>query len=214
MMTSAKDFTDASPYSTQMVYTQSVQRTFGILAPKLWYCWGFFRKLTNSRISTLASSQPATSLNRTPVLSFTILALDSLMLKGFPGPLPPRPPNSGPRRVANITNASSAKEGRTLKRSLLREEEILVSGAANANDTGCCGGDVSCRLQMHFSPIALSAVVNGNPLCRVQTHLSLGHLKVVFKWINTSDVEPQIVLKHTDTTMSLCLSHSNHQRYW
>ena len=34
----------------------------GILAPRSTYCWGFFRKLTNSMISTLASSHPATSL--------------------------------------------------------------------------------------------------------------------------------------------------------
>lgn len=101
--------------------TTSLQLTFGILAPRLWYCWGFFKKLTNSRISTLASSQPATSAKRTPVLSFTILAFDWLMLKGLPGPLPPPPPNSAPRRVANITNASSAKEGRTLNRILLRK---------------------------------------------------------------------------------------------
>lgn len=35
---------------------------FGIFAPKSIYCWGFFRKFTNSMISILASSQPATSL--------------------------------------------------------------------------------------------------------------------------------------------------------
>lgn len=36
---------------------------FGILAPRLIYCWGFFKKFTNSIISIFASSQPATSLN-------------------------------------------------------------------------------------------------------------------------------------------------------
>lgn len=34
----------------------------GILAPRAKYWFGFLRKLTNSIISTLASSQPATSL--------------------------------------------------------------------------------------------------------------------------------------------------------
>ena len=41
-----------------------VRLTLGILAPRSIYCFGFLRKLTNSRISTLASSQPATSLER------------------------------------------------------------------------------------------------------------------------------------------------------
>ena len=36
----------------------------GILAPRSKYCWGFLRKLTNSMISILASSQPATSWNK------------------------------------------------------------------------------------------------------------------------------------------------------
>ena len=34
----------------------------GIFAPRFTYCVGFFRKLTNSMISILASSHPATSL--------------------------------------------------------------------------------------------------------------------------------------------------------
>ena len=37
--------------------------TLGILAPRSWYCCGFFRKFTNSIISSLASSHPATSLS-------------------------------------------------------------------------------------------------------------------------------------------------------
>lgn len=98
----------------------SYWRTFGILAPRLWYCWGFFKKLTNSRISTLASSQPATSLNRTPVLFFIILALDSLMLKGFLDPLPRGPPINGPRRVASMINPTSINMGRMLKKRVLR----------------------------------------------------------------------------------------------
>ena len=36
--------------------------TLGIFAPSSKYWLGFLRKLTNSIISTLASSQPATSL--------------------------------------------------------------------------------------------------------------------------------------------------------
>ena len=38
--------------------------TFGILAPNSTYFCGCFRKVTNSMISCLASSQPATSLQR------------------------------------------------------------------------------------------------------------------------------------------------------
>ena len=37
---------------------------FGIFAPSSSYCAGFLRKLTNSMISSFASSQPATSLPR------------------------------------------------------------------------------------------------------------------------------------------------------
>ena len=37
--------------------------TLGILAPRSWYCFGFLRKFTNSIISSLASSHPATSLH-------------------------------------------------------------------------------------------------------------------------------------------------------
>lgn len=95
------------------------RHTFGILAPRSWYFQGFFKKLTNSRISCLASSQPATSWNRTLILSFTILALDSLMLKGYPRPRPPRPPTIGPCRMAKIKNPTSSKLGTMLKRSVL-----------------------------------------------------------------------------------------------
>ena len=38
--------------------------TFGILAPSSMYFWGFFKKFTNSIISVLASSHPATSLQQ------------------------------------------------------------------------------------------------------------------------------------------------------
>lgn len=98
---------------------RKIWHTFGILAPRSWYCRGFFKKLTNSKISTLASSQPATSLNRTPMLPFIILALDSLMLNGFPRPLPPRPPPIGPCRVAKSKNPTSSKVGRIVRRSVL-----------------------------------------------------------------------------------------------
>lgn len=56
-------------------------RTLGILAPSSWYCLGFFRNWTNSKISSLASSQPATSFSLTLMPSLTILALDSVILK-------------------------------------------------------------------------------------------------------------------------------------
>lgn len=56
--------------------------------------------------------------------------------------------------------------------------------------------------QVNFSPVTFAAVVNRHPLCGLQTHLSLGHLKVVFKWVNAPNVEPQIALKHGDTTYS------------
>lgn len=177
-------------------------RTFGILAPRLWYCWGFFKKLTNSRISTLASSQPATSLNRTPVLFFTILALDSLMLKGFPEPLPPRPPINGPRRMVSMINPTSTNVGRMLKKRVLwGKKKCQPSTRVNPKLHLPLRYETS-RYRVNFSPVTFAAVVNRHPLCGLQTHLSLGHLKVVFKWVNAANVEPQIALKHGDTTYS------------
>lgn len=97
--------------------------TLGILAPRFWYCSGFFRKLTNSRISSLASSQPATSLNFTSMLSFIILAVDSLMLKG--PPLPPPPPPIGPRRSVTSRKPMSSRVGTMLSRKELRTQNVL-----------------------------------------------------------------------------------------
>mmetsp|Transcript_27205 Transcript_27205/g.59430 ORF Transcript_27205/g.59430 Transcript_27205/m.59430 type:complete len:237 (-) Transcript_27205:800-1510(-) len=78
----------------------------GILAPRSRYLLGCFRKSTNSMISILASSQPATSLN--VIFSFAalsrVLTLARTMPKKPPGPppllpflppipmRPPRPP--------------------------------------------------------------------------------------------------------------------------
>ena len=70
----------------------------GILAPSSMYCCGFFKKLTNSIISILASSQPATSLKATLIsLALTSFAvvLATLPMPNIPPPppgLPPRPP--------------------------------------------------------------------------------------------------------------------------
>uniref|UniRef100_A0A2M4AT04 Uncharacterized protein n=2 Tax=Anopheles triannulatus TaxID=58253 RepID=A0A2M4AT04_9DIPT len=66
----------------------------GILAPRSIYCWGFFRKFTNSIISILASSQPATSLNPTLIsLALINLAVDCITPPNRPPPRrPPRPP--------------------------------------------------------------------------------------------------------------------------
>ena len=64
----------------------NLQQTFGILAPRSRYCLGFLRKLTNSIISILASSQPATSLNRTTMLSSLLICLARLF------PIPKMPP--------------------------------------------------------------------------------------------------------------------------
>uniref|UniRef100_A0A182N998 Uncharacterized protein n=1 Tax=Anopheles dirus TaxID=7168 RepID=A0A182N998_9DIPT len=87
----------------------------GIFAPRSMYCWGFFRKLTNSMISILASSQPATSLRKCnryyiyrplvtyhhttylkpTLISFALisLAVDCITPPNRPPPRrPPRPP--------------------------------------------------------------------------------------------------------------------------
>ena len=80
---------------------------FGILAPNSKYCWGFFKKLTNSIISILASSQPATSLKVTLMsLAFTIFAVEFPKPNMPPGPpRPPRPP--GPRKFKNSSHLAT-----------------------------------------------------------------------------------------------------------
>lgn len=50
-------------YNSKKILPVSIA-PFGILAPRSKYCCGFFKKFTNSMISILASSQPATSLKR------------------------------------------------------------------------------------------------------------------------------------------------------
>ncbi|SCZ90705.1 BZ3500_MvSof-1268-A1-R1_Chr1-3g02168 [Microbotryum saponariae] len=66
----------------------------GILAPSRSYFAGSLRNLTNSIISSLASSMPATSLNLTlrSVSGLNILALLLPTPKMPPGPPPPPPP--------------------------------------------------------------------------------------------------------------------------
>ncbi|KAH3672543.1 hypothetical protein OGATHE_002188 [Ogataea polymorpha] len=66
---------------------------FGILAPNFSYFLGSFKNVTNSIISSLASSQPATSLNLTVISVSWLnnLALDlpmPMMLFKGPPPLP------------------------------------------------------------------------------------------------------------------------------
>ena len=57
----------------------------GNLAPRSRYCCGFRRKLTNSMISILASSHPATSLNATSMSLLLInFAVASVKLVGRP----------------------------------------------------------------------------------------------------------------------------------
>jgi hypothetical protein len=46
-------------------YVKVEDETFGILAPSAVYLLGFFKNLTNSMTSSLASSSPATSENLT-----------------------------------------------------------------------------------------------------------------------------------------------------
>lgn len=54
---------------------------FGILAPKSMYCWGFFKKFTNSIISTLASSHPATSLLKKKYKRMKYCLITNLLIK-------------------------------------------------------------------------------------------------------------------------------------
>lgn len=100
-----------------------VYGTLGILAPRSWYCLGFFRKLTNSMISSLASSQPATSLNFTSISSFRIFAVVSLTLNNPPIPRPGRPAPAGPRRTMNSKNPMMSTVGSMLSRKVLERTD-------------------------------------------------------------------------------------------
>mmetsp|Transcript_4634 Transcript_4634/g.11904 ORF Transcript_4634/g.11904 Transcript_4634/m.11904 type:complete len:213 (+) Transcript_4634:1128-1766(+) len=64
----------------------------GIFAPSAWYISGFFKKLTNSMISTLASSQPATSLKLVLISVSGPIFLAVLLPKPMGPPRPPAPP--------------------------------------------------------------------------------------------------------------------------
>jgi hypothetical protein len=56
----------SGPHTSSLIHLAPTSRApLGILAPRFLYLSGFLRKSTNSMISALASSQPATSLNVT-----------------------------------------------------------------------------------------------------------------------------------------------------
>lgn len=94
------------------------QCTFGILAPSSWYCLGFFRKLTNSKISSMASSQPATSFSLMLMLSLIIFALDSVILSILL-PLPCCHPADFHCLDLNFSKPSSATNGSKITRKFL-----------------------------------------------------------------------------------------------
>mmetsp|Transcript_1244 Transcript_1244/g.4621 ORF Transcript_1244/g.4621 Transcript_1244/m.4621 type:complete len:205 (+) Transcript_1244:1149-1763(+) len=76
--------------------TRSAPR--GSLAPSFSYFFGFLRNLTNSSISNLASSHPATSLNITLVLLFgSSVVMGALLTPKMP-PDPRPPPKPPPPR--------------------------------------------------------------------------------------------------------------------
>ena len=142
--------------------------TLGILAPRSWYCFGFFRKLTNSIISSFASSQPATSLNFTSISSFRIFAVVSLTLKSPPIPRPGRPAPAGPRRSMNSRKPMMRTVGSMLSRNVLDRENKL-----------------QCHAHTKRSPVMMSALTRRSlwnkplaggslPRCRARTAPSLG----------------------------------------
>mmetsp|Transcript_7769 Transcript_7769/g.14102 ORF Transcript_7769/g.14102 Transcript_7769/m.14102 type:complete len:261 (-) Transcript_7769:808-1590(-) len=71
-----------------------ISAPFGILAPSCLYRSGFFKYSTNSMISVLASSKPATSLK---VVSTFLSSVLSTVADAFPIPkIPPGPPPPAP----------------------------------------------------------------------------------------------------------------------
>mmetsp|Transcript_12326 Transcript_12326/g.47921 ORF Transcript_12326/g.47921 Transcript_12326/m.47921 type:complete len:251 (+) Transcript_12326:2211-2963(+) len=87
----------------------------GIFAPRSSYFLGFLRKSTNSMISPLASSQPATSLNMILCLAFlsrvVTEALPTLKMPP-PGPPPPGPPMPGMPPILRFRNTNPASRRR------------------------------------------------------------------------------------------------------
>ena len=95
----------------------------GIFAPRSSYFFGLLRKSTNSMISILASSHPATSLNMI-FLAFLskveTVAFPTLKMPP-PGPPPPPPPIPGMPpilRLRNTNPASSSRVGASLMSSV------------------------------------------------------------------------------------------------
>src|SRR5882762_3300471 len=78
----------------------------GILAPNFSYLAGSFRNFTNSMISSLASSMPATSLN----LTLTSVSLLNIFALLFPMlNIPPAPPAPVPPARRDIHNTKPTK---------------------------------------------------------------------------------------------------------
>mmetsp|Transcript_6174 Transcript_6174/g.23347 ORF Transcript_6174/g.23347 Transcript_6174/m.23347 type:complete len:278 (-) Transcript_6174:288-1121(-) len=105
----------------------------GIFAPKSSYFFGCFRKSTNSMISALASSHPATSLN---MIFFAFLsrvvtvALPTLKIPPAP-PAPPPPPPIPPmplippmRRLINTNPANNKSVGANLASSVVHATSL------------------------------------------------------------------------------------------
>ena len=106
----------------------------GIFAPKAEYFDGFLRNSTISLSSCFEPSQPATSLNVTPVCgSIWIFDLDWPTPPGPPMPPGPMPP--GPPRDARMLRPMRRKSGRKLIRRPPKPESSCTAGLASGGGT-------------------------------------------------------------------------------
>uniref|UniRef100_A0A1I8FYD2 Secreted protein n=1 Tax=Macrostomum lignano TaxID=282301 RepID=A0A1I8FYD2_9PLAT len=131
----------------------------GILAPSARYCSGRRRKLTNSIISVLASSQPATSLKPTLIWSFsTSLTVDWVKLpnglkRDMPPPcLPERKPPVPPRmplRMRMANQALSSMKKPVLSVDMALDCEVLLflyTTLIRCSGDTCCQSSAARRL--------------------------------------------------------------------
>ena len=98
----------------------------GMLAPMSWYRPGFFRKLTNSMISVLASSQPATSLKVTLFLAFLSRTV-TFALVTLKMPRAPPPPMPSPMRPIRMKSSAATPRSTAVGIRLNSEVRPVVS---------------------------------------------------------------------------------------
>ena len=126
----------------------------GIFAPSFSYLSGSFKNLTNSMISSLASSMPATSLNRAATSS-SLLNILALLLPTPKMPPDPPPPPIGDRLMLQNRNPPSKSVGaREMSTDHPLPSSLYCTGMRSGDGmpSSSCAA-VSCASKLSTEPI-------------------------------------------------------------